>query len=332
MVVYTDSISYAEQVVPPATKPWSPPADRGTDVHRLSETLYQGNSFHQSSLESDLLWKYLFIVEFASRSQYDVLIELARDGGALPDGVLCLAGDGDNFHGLKNRPWSASPGNIHLSVHLAPARPIEQSAVGFSVLAAVSVVETIDSIAGLNGRAGIKWVNDILIDDSKVCGVLAHTQTMKDTVGAAILGIGLNVETTPSVEPTPFSRRVAALRDFASDPSAGSQGIIFEKLIRALDRNYRSLLNGGYSVLLDRYRERSLVLGRQVAICSDEPGSASEVIATGRVSGLGDNLELFLDGVDKPVRRGRLILEDEKGNGWFKMNSDCDKRRVDRER
>jgi len=315
MVVYTDSISFADQVTPPARKPWSPPTDHGTDLHLLSESLYQGNSFHESSLESDLLWKYLFVVEFAPRSHYDLLIELARGGNTLPDGVLCLAGGGDKFHGFKDRPWSTCPGNIHLSAHLAPARPIEQFGVGFTVLAAVSVVDTIDSIPGLNGRAGIKWVNDILISGSKVCGVVAYTQTMNDMVAAAIIGIGLNVETTPSVKPTPFVPRVAALRDFASDPSAATQGVIFEKLIRALDRNYRSLLDGKYDVLLDRYRERFLILGREVTICSDESGSESEVIATGRVSGLGDNLELFLDGVDKPVWRGRLILEDQEGNG-----------------
>lgn len=315
MIVYTDSISYADQVTPPATKPWSPPSDHGTGIHKLNESLYQGNSFHQSSLESDLLWKYLYVVEFAPRSQYDLLIELARHGKTLPDGVLCLAGGGEKFHGLRDRRWSASPGNIHLSAHLAPARPIKQFGVGFIILAAVSVVDTIDSIPGLNGRAGIKWVNDVLIDGSKVCGVVAYAQTMKHMIDAAIIGIGLNVETKPSVKPTPFVPRVAALRDFATDPSASTQGVVFEKLIRALDRNYRLLVDGKYHVLLDRYRERSLVFGRKVSVYSDESGSESEVVATGRVRGLGENLELFLEGVGKPIWRGRLILEDQEGDG-----------------
>ena len=130
---------------------------------------------------------------------------------------------------------------------------------------------------------------------------------------------------TPSFKPTPFVPRVAVLRDSAPDPNARNQGNIFETLIRSPDRNYRSLLNAGYNVILDRYRECSLVPGWQITISSNDSTSESEVIATGRVSGFGGNLEFFLDGMDKPVRRGRLMLRDQEGNGWFKMNSDCEK-------
>lgn len=314
MVVYTDTISFADRVIPPARKSWAAPTDQRTDAQRLCESFYPSNRFHQSSLESVLLWKYLFLVESAPRSHYDLLIELARGGNALPDGVLCLAESGDKFHGFKGRAWAACPGNIHLSAHLAPGRPIAQYGVGFTILAAVSVADTIDSIPGLNARAGIRWVNDILIEGSKVCGVVAYTQTVNGTVSAAIIGIGLNVETKPSVAPTPFVPRAGALRDFASDPSAITQGLVFDKLIRTLDRNYRLLLDGKNGILLDRYRERSLILGRQVTICSDESGSESEIIAAGRVRGIGENLELFLEGASKPVWRGRLILEDEEGD------------------
>ena len=314
MIVYADAIGFADRVISPTGKPWAPPTDQGAGALKLSDSLYQGNRFLQTSLESDLLWEHLFLVEHAPRSHYDLLIELARGAVPLPDGVLCLAGSGEEFHGFKGRIWSACPGNIHLSAYLAPARPVPQYGVGFTILAAVSVVDAIDSVPGLNARAGIKWVNDILIEGSKVCGVVAYTQTANGTVSAAIIGIGLNVETTPSVEPTPFVPRVAALRDFASEPGAITQALAFRNLIRALDRNYRLLLEGKNGILLDRYCERSLILGRKVTVRSDEVGHESEIIAAGRVRDIGENLELFLEGVSKPVWRGRLILEDEEGD------------------
>jgi biotin-(acetyl-CoA carboxylase) ligase len=308
--VYADSISFADRVVPPTRKPWSRPADPASAVPKLGESLYPEGSFHESALESDLLWKYLFVVEVAPRSHYDLLIELTRAGNALPDGLLCLAGSGDKFHGFKERPWTACPGNLHLSAHWAPARHLEHFGTAFTILAAVSVVDAIDSIPGLSGRAGIRWVNDVVIEGSKVCGVVAYTQTLNASVTAAIIGIGLNVEVRPRVAPTPFVPRVAALRDFVSGPSGSTQAVMFDKLMRALDKNYRALLDGEYQALLRRYSERSLVLGRKVTICSDESGSESEVIAAGRVRDLGENLELFLEGVSEPIWRGRLILED----------------------
>lgn len=309
MLVYTDSIDLAERMIGSLSTPWSAsPAFATTEIRRLGEQLYGARSIHRSELETDLLWRHLFIVESAPRSQYDVLIEIGRGLKALPDGTLCLAGSGQRFHGFKDRPWTACAGNIHLSVYLAPARPLARFDVGFTPLAAVSVVDALDSLPGLEEKAGIKWVNDILVDDAKVCGVLAHTQSVQETLSAAVVGIGLNVETRPSVEPTRYVPKVASLRDFARHPEAVSQAEVFPRLIRALDRNYRLLLGGHYGVLLDRYRQRSVVIGRTVRLCSDDARGDQETIASGRVTALGESLELFIEGYDRPFKRGRLIL------------------------
>jgi BirA family biotin operon repressor/biotin-[acetyl-CoA-carboxylase] ligase len=311
MVVYTDSIDFAEQALPSADQPWSPTDASVNDVQPLVDHLYEGKSYYTTFLETESNWRHLFLVEFSRRSQYDLLIDLTRGSARPPDAVLCLTGASDKLHGFKNRAWTASLGNIHLSVHLTPDQAVEHFGVGFTILAAVSVVDAIDSLPGLAGRAGIKWVNDILIEGAKVCGVLAYTQSMKDIVSSAVLGIGLNVEATPEVEPTPQVPRVAALREFTPDPSTCTQSTVLEKLIHALDRNYRAYLDGGYKALLDRYRELSLVIGREATVRSDDASSETEVVASGRVVGLGENLELLMEGIDKPVTRGRLILHRE---------------------
>lgn len=177
------------------------------------------------------------------------------------------------------------------------------------VLAAVSVVDAIDSVSNLTAPAAIKWVNDILLDTAKVSGVLAYTQGAGKSVDAALLGIGLNVETTPTVEATAFVPRVGSLCDFSSGGVALSQGLVFEALLVALDRNYQLLLDGRGSELVDRYRERSIVVGREVTVYSDDAISSPQVIARGTVESIGENLELIIAGRDKPVSRGRLVLD-----------------------
>jgi biotin-(acetyl-CoA carboxylase) ligase len=126
----------------------------------------------------------------------------------------------------------------------------------------------------------------------------------------AVLGIGVNVETTPEVDPTPFVPRAGALRDVASASEHCRLGVVFEALTSALDRNYRALLVGGRAELLDRYRSRSLVLGREAVVCAESSGTAPDVIAEGRVVALSDHLELVFEGREEPVRKGRLILDD----------------------
>ncbi len=251
-------------------------------------------------------WSHVLLARSAVDSNYDRLIEHVRQGAPLPDRLVCLTGSGRGFHGFKGRSWAAVPGNLHLSVHLAPRRPVERFEVAFMALAAVSVVDAIDRVPGLEGRAGIRWVNDVVLEGAKVAGVLAYTHAQHTTVNSAILGIGVNVGTRPPVEPTPFVPDVTHLGEYAAGPRL--MPVFFRQLLRALDRNYRALLERGHASLVDRYRARSVVVGRKVAVCAEDSDTEPEVRTEGVVRSVGDGLELWLDGHDTPVTRGRIIL------------------------
>lgn len=310
MVSFTDSIDFAERVTGVSANRWSVPNPTlVSGIRLLSESIYGGAAFHESTFEIGPLWNYLFLVEAASHSHFDLLVELGRRGSVLPPGVLCLAGAGRQFHGFKGRPWSAPPGNIYLAVYLTPHQPIDHAGTAFTVLAAVSVLDAIDDVPALHSRAGIKWVNDVLIDNAKVAGVLAYTQSERDAITGVVLGIGLNVETTPLLEFTPFVPRAGSLRDFVLEPECCTQHMVFQRLIGALNSNYSTLVGGDYAGLLDRYRQRSLVVDRNVTLCSEASVGGEDVIARGRVLGLSDDLALEIEGHDEPFSKGRLILD-----------------------
>jgi BirA family biotin operon repressor/biotin-[acetyl-CoA-carboxylase] ligase len=236
------------------------------------------------------------------------MIELARGRRRLPDRLACIAGSGDGFHGFKGRPWSAAPGNLHATFHLTPNKTVERFDTAFTVLAALAVVDAVDAVPGLSGRARIKWVNDVLVDDAKVAGILSYTQTRNQTVSDAVLGIGLNVETAPRVERTLFVPSVAALRDVAGATAPVTQRGVLHHLLDAVGRNYRTVLDGGYGALLERYRDRSCIVGSRVAVCEEGSEDDPEVLIQGRVAALGEGLELYFEGREEPVSRGRLML------------------------
>ncbi|UCG85346.1 MAG: biotin--[acetyl-CoA-carboxylase] ligase [Gemmatimonadota bacterium] len=313
MIVFTDSIEHAELVMT-GNRAWrrSVPSGLATaGLQRLWEATYGTRAIRQSKLEAARRWSYLFLVESAAVSHYDLLIDLSRQGDGLPDGLICLAGSGEGFHGFKGRAWSAPKGNLYVAVHLTPQRRLEHSSTCFTVLAAVSVLDAIDRVPGLDCAAGIKWVNDILISGAKVGGVLAYTQSESEVITDVVLGIGLNVETTPPVTPTPFVPRVGALREAAPDPGECQLPRVFQTLVQTMSDNYEELLEGRYAGLLDRYRRRSLVVGREITLCSEKSRSARDILAVGRVQSLSDDLELVLDGYDRPFSRGRLVLDRE---------------------
>lgn len=229
MIVCTDSIAYATGILPQeitghlALCPVLDPS-----IRPLADALLRCQSAVYVGAAPSLTWNHLFLTADSARSQCDQLIALSRSGHDIPDRTVCLARAGPCFHGFKGRTWSAVPGNIHLAVHFAPDCVIERFEVAFTMLAALSVVDALDEVPGLRHRSGIRWVNDIVVDDAKLGGVLAYTQTRDRTVTSAVLGIGLNVEVTPAVALTPFVPAVSSLRDLSADGACVTQREMLE--------------------------------------------------------------------------------------------------------
>lgn len=309
MNVFTDDREYGESVLP-SQELWKPfdPSTTDPNLLPLIYRLFCTTLVHKRVCRMRGRWANALVVKYAPSSHFDHLIALSKKNVKLLDGTLCLAGSGRKFHGQKQRHWVALEGNIHLAVYLSPHRIIKNFHSGFPILAAVSLIDALDAFKALKDRAKIKWVNDILINGAKVAGFLVHTQSVEDTVLTAILGIGLNVEKIPKIESDAFVPKVASLRSFVQDDLALNQEKVLSELLISLDKNYGLLLNGQYSILLNDYRKRSLVIGHQVKVVSDTPTKKSREIASGIVSEIGENLELFLEGRKKPVISGRLIL------------------------
>jgi BirA family biotin operon repressor/biotin-[acetyl-CoA-carboxylase] ligase len=314
MLVLTDNIGYGEGFL--HRKPNWRRVARGQlpgPITELGSKLFSCDAVYTTEMASSDLWGYLLLVEHAEESQFDVLADLSSTVPELPSGILCCAGSGENFHGFKGRAWAAVPGNLHLSVLLRPCQEIEGGGVAFIVLAVVSVLEALDYLDVLTEPAVVKWVNDILVGGSKLGGVLAQVQTQAETVTSAVLGIGLNIETTPQVLPTPFVPKVAALCDFAKDSKRCSPREVLEILEHRLAANYKKLGANGVSSLLEVYRRRSIVIGKNVTIYEDLLENRSREIVRGRVQSIGDGLELVIEGVECPVFRGRLALRASGG-------------------
>jgi biotin-[acetyl-CoA-carboxylase] ligase BirA-like protein len=305
MITWTDNPDYANELVGGRTS-WRKGRqfEKLPGIADLAGRLLRTSPVYSTELELPGPWTHSFFLEKAPESQFDWLAKMADE---LPHAVLCCAGSGDGFHGLRRRPWQAMPGNIHLSALFQPNQKMANSGIAFTVLAVATVLQTIDSL-GIQG-AMVKWVNDVLIDESKVAGVLVHMRTQGEEVTSALVGIGLNVETRPRIPPTPFVPRADALKSFGFEPAKCTHGLVFRRLTSLLAENYEKLLSGSFPQLLEFYRRRSIVIGRMVTVFEDLAENRLRKIVRGKVTSIGKDLELNLEGIDKPVWQGRLVLE-----------------------
>jgi BirA family transcriptional regulator, biotin operon repressor / biotin---[acetyl-CoA-carboxylase] ligase len=103
----------------------------------------------------------------------------------------CVVADAQTAgRGRRTRTWDSPPGEgLYLSVLLRPAATTNLSLL--SLLAAIAVAETLAqyNIAGLD----IKWPNDVLIAERKVCGILVESASSGANALRVIAGIGVNL-------------------------------------------------------------------------------------------------------------------------------------------
>lgn len=184
-------------------------------------------------------------------------VELAREGAT--EGTLVTTDDQTAGRGRIGRTWKSLPGQqLALSLILRPTFPRH-----FLVMAsALAVTEAIEAVTGL--RAGIKWPNDVLVGEHKICGILIESSDEY-----AILGMGVNVNGSLAADPELASRAMTL------EQAAGhlvSREAIAVELLRRLDPLYARLQTDGdeaQRAIRDMWRARLAMLGRRVTIRQD---------------------------------------------------------------
>ncbi len=263
---------------------------------------------HPSPAAAATGWRALVVVGTAPASQYDALLHATRRQPP-PGPVAAVALTGERFHGNRGRPWQAVRGNLHLSAAVPLDLPVA-AARGLPAVAAVAVCDALSTCAP-SLRPRIKWINDVLLGDAKVAGVLAAVQTRGDRLVAATLGIGLNVARTPAVPPTVFVPRVTCLRDQSGGAAVGL-GEALAGVLAALGVRLEQLAVEGPSAVVAAYRARCGDIGRHVAIWPEglpdarDAGELPPPPVAGEVVALDDDLALHVRGVPAPVHGGRL--------------------------
>lgn len=128
----------------------------------------------------------------ACASTNDELLKLAEAGA--PEGTIVISEMQSAGRGRLGRSWLAEPGQgLLFSLLVRPSLPPE-IAVTLPLVAGLAVTLALREIGC---EAGLKWPNDVLIGDRKVCGILCEAQTSARGLEGIIIGIGINTGAVP---------------------------------------------------------------------------------------------------------------------------------------
>ena len=179
--------------------------------------------------------------------------ELSAAGA--PHGTLTVAARQSAGRGRRGRSFFSPEGGIYMSLLLRPDCPPEEVQL-VTPMAAVAVSRTVDRLCGASTR--IKWVNDILLDGKKLCGIL--TERCPD--GGVVVGIGLNHRAPENGFPPELASIACALYpgkgEAAVSPEALCAGITAQLMAMAPRLTRRDYLT--------EYRHKSCLLGKTVTV------------------------------------------------------------------
>ena len=185
---------------------------------------------------------------------------LAAEGA--PEGTVVLADRQTGGRGRMGRSFESPRGlGIYLTVLLRPGLPGERL-LPLTALAGVAVCNAVERVCGL--RPGVKWPNDPVLGNRKICGILTELDAAADGGIAVALGIGINVHQQPG----DFTPEVAALAS-SLDQETGSRvsrSRLTAALLEELDRMYAALNRGELTAYREALRRDCVNLGKPVQL------------------------------------------------------------------
>ncbi len=317
----TDRPGEATGLVPPAWQPASWQKARGLEgrVSSWWDVVSDGAQAWQLETRPGTApegsWPLVVVLGAPRRSPFDMLREHVGTDSRRAGPLACVSLEGKALHGHRGRAWVAAAGNLHLSVVVPVRLAARTHAAVMSMVTAVAAIDAVRAITHDAVQPGIKWVNDLVVGDRKVGGVLAATQVRGALIEGAVLGIGLNVSVAPAITPTPFVPASVSLRECAPGGDLALGTVLWRVLDSLATRLRRLDLEGPWSVLQD-YLRWSVVVGRRVRIWNEGLAGGSDVrkwpapTAAGLVVGLGPDLALAVEGQRHAVREGQLAFEE----------------------
>ena len=220
------------------------------------------------------------ILEFDTlASTNDTAKELGLQGAK--ENTVIIAKKQTNGRGRMGRQFfSPEHSGIYMSILLHPKEEIRDF-TSVTTYTAVSVCRAIERVCGLH--ADIKWVNDIYYKGKKLGGILTEGALSDDmkTASYVIVGIGVNVSSCDF--PTEIADIATSLEDVTGlrlDRCLLITEIIAE-LLSGLDK-----LSSAET--LEKYRQRSYLIGREITV---HKLTASY---NARVIGIGDDASLII--------------------------------------
>ena len=119
----------------------------------------------------------------------------------------------------------------------------------------VAVSYAIDKVFDVN--TSIKWVNDILLEKKKICGILTECKVEKNICHDIVVGVGINVYQTD------FPEDIKDTAGFIEEKDDTDKR---EDLVIKIMQNFKRFWSGDRDNLIEKYRNKATFIGNEIKV------------------------------------------------------------------
>ncbi|MBI5253742.1 MAG: biotin--[acetyl-CoA-carboxylase] ligase [Euryarchaeota archaeon] len=224
-------------------------------------------------------------------STNDVAKRLAIEGA--PEGTVVISEIQKKGRGRKGREWFSPKGGVWMSIILRPKMSPSQAAP-LTLIAGLAVAKTLSELYNL--KCKLKWPNDVLINEKKVCGVLTEISAGIDRIDYIVAGIGINANIDIDSFPGEFRGVATTIKNELNKEILRDE--LVEQLLEEFEKLYKIFQKQGFSKLKEEWKKSASTIGRKVRIITDRR------TIEGIARDLGENGELFVEtqeGIEKII-------------------------------
>ena len=203
---------------------------------------------------------YLYFDKIDSTNSY--LMDNVLSGG-----TIAVADFQNKGRGRKHRSWESPSGKSLLFSILLKENVGELAPNIYTFLSAVAVCECLDNYPA-NFEPKLKWPNDVLIENKKVCGILVETRTRDSQLQKVVIGIGLNVN-QDSEDFQQKGLKFGSSLKIATGKKYNRQRIL-ACILKYLDRNLELAFNKGEQEIMNKWRKYCPYIGEEITIATEK--------------------------------------------------------------
>ncbi len=175
--------------------------------------------------------------------------------------------------GRLGRQWiSQNNKGIWMSIILRPKISIFE--VSKITQVAAAAVNLAFSSQGIDTQ--IKWPNDLIINDKKICGILTEMSSEINAINYVVVGIGINVNNdtddfSDELKNTATSIKIETNKEL-------KRNILASEILNNFEKLYIELNNNNFSKSLDICRKNSYVIGKEINLIKNQEVKEAKAI------------------------------------------------------